>query len=131
MRKYDKYDKIFYHECDNDYKGCGSEIWQVGNKELCTECAFNEAFTLDKAEQFLFKPSSSLWGDIQNLIPTLNYVLSEQEIYDALMNAYKDKKDGIVGHLECANGLEECINENFEQDEFLTFLGYSKVEEEY
>lgn len=131
MRKYDRVDDFYYHECDNDYKGCGTEIWKIDNKELCTECALNEVFTLDRAEKFLFQPKKSLWSDIDNLKNILTYVLTEQEIYDALMKAYKDKKDGIVGHLECANGLEECIKENADERYFLEFFGYEMIQEEY
>ena len=93
--------------------------------------ALNEVFTLDRAEKFLFQPKKSLWSDIDNLKNILTYVLTEQEIYDALMKAYKDKKDGIVGHLECANGLEECIKENADERYFLEFFGYEMIQEEY
>jgi hypothetical protein len=47
------------------------------------------------------------------------------------MKAYKDKKDSIVGHLECLNGLEECIKENADEEDFLKFSGYEKIEGEF
>jgi hypothetical protein len=130
MRVYDKIDKYYYHICDNKFKDCGEDVYRIGNKELCTNCAFEEVYDLDKAEQFLFAPSKSLYTDIRNLIPILTYVLSEQEIYDALMKAYKDKKEGVVDYMTCVMGLKECIEENYEQDEFLERFGYEKIEED-
>lgn len=131
MIYFDEITKEYLHRCNNDYNGCGDDIWEIGEKELCTDCAIDYVINLDKAEQFLFRPRDSRWKDIEQLQNVLTYVLTDDEIYDALMKAYKEKKDGIAGHLECLNGLEECIRENADEKEFLKSLGYKMIQEEY
>ena len=130
MNYYDNVDKEWRHACDNNFNGCGDKIWKIDDKELCTDCALEEVIALDKAEEFLFKPTKSKWKDIKDLLTILTYILTEDEIYDALMDAYKDKKDSITGHLECLNGLEECIKENADEESFLKSLGYEIIQEE-